>query len=342
MAIRMKDIARDLGVSIVTVSKVLSNDHDIGLKTRERVLRRIKELNYQPNPTARALATGRTHLIGLVVPDLVHQFFAQVAKGASRVFRKKGYGLIITSSEEDQELERQEIDQMIARRLDALIVASTQLKPEVFQTMEAHHSNYVLIDRRIKGLHANFVGIDDVRVGAMATGHLLENGCRKIAYIGGRFASTAVDRLTGYRQAHRTYGQSVSERYIMCRNHFDDSADATGYAAMKRLLQMKTPPDGVFCANDPVAVGAMNAILEAGLNIPNDVALIGCGNTLYGPLLRVPLSSIDQDSEMLGELAAKVTLELLDSKDKLPPKSILLEPKLIVRESSQKNGSRKV
>src|SRR5690242_19925500 len=125
MEIRMKDIARDLGVSVVTVSKVLRNHSDISQQTRERVLRRIKELNYRPNLAARALVTGRTHSIGLIVPDLVHPFFAEVAKGLSRVLRKRDYSLMISSSEEDPALEQSAIDQLLARRVDALIVAST-------------------------------------------------------------------------------------------------------------------------------------------------------------------------------------------------------------------------
>src|SRR5215831_34090 len=133
MTVRMKDIARDLGVSVVTVSKVLRNHSDISEETRERVLKRMKELNYRPNLAARALVTGRSYTIGLVVPDLVHPFFAQVAKGLARVLRKKGYSLLISSSEEDPQLEQQEIDQLLARRVDALVVASAQWTVETFR-----------------------------------------------------------------------------------------------------------------------------------------------------------------------------------------------------------------
>ena len=122
MAATMKDIARDLGVSVVTVSKVLRNHSDISAQTRKRVLLRMKELNYQPNPAARTLVTGRTNLIGLIAPDLVHPFFAEVAKGISAKLRSHEYSLIIASSEDDANLERREIEQMLARRVDALIL----------------------------------------------------------------------------------------------------------------------------------------------------------------------------------------------------------------------------
>jgi len=337
MTARMKDIARDLGVSVVTVSKVLRNHDDISPATRGRVLKRAKELNYQPNPAARTLVTGRTHLMGLVVPDLTHTFFAQVAKGATRILRKKGYGLIISSSEEDPDLEKEEIDQMLARRLDALIIASAQWTAETFRRIEEQQRPYILLDRKFAGLAANFVGVDDKTVGAMATKHLIENGCRRIAYIGGKYVSTAVERLDGYRSTMAANGLFVPEQYVVCRSHSDDSADLTGYDAMKGLLQLKPLPDGVFCFNDPVAMGAMKAILEAGLRIPEDIAIIGCGNLRYASALRVPLSSIDQDSESMGERAAKLALALVESKGTVKPKSILLRPQLIARESSMRS-----
>ena len=118
MSVRMKDIAKDLGVSVITVSKVLRNHPDVGDETRKRVLARVKELNYQLNLAARSLVTGRSYLVGLVVPDLLHPFFAEIAKALSEVLRKSGYYLIVTSSDEDPELEEQEINQLLARRLD--------------------------------------------------------------------------------------------------------------------------------------------------------------------------------------------------------------------------------
>ncbi len=334
MAARLKDIARDLGLSIVTISKVLRNHDDISTETRERVLKRMKELNYQPNLAARALVTGRSHLMGLVVPDLVHPFFAQVAKGVSRALRDQGYGLVIASSEEDPDLERQEIQQMLARRLDVLIIASAQPNLESFRWIEEQRNPYVLIDRKFPGLAAHFVGTDDIAVGKMATEHLIENGCRRIAYIGGQNVSTAVDRLEGYRRALAAGGLQWREPYAVCRPHMDDSADLTGYQAMQDLLRLSEPPDGVFCFNDPIAMGAMNAAAEAGIRVPDNLAIVGCGNVRYCAALRVALTSVDQGSNSLGERAAKVALMLSRGKTLRKAKQILIEPKLVIRESS--------
>jgi len=335
MAVTMKDIARDLGVSVVTVSKVLRNHSDIGEQTRKRVLRRMKELHYQPNPAARTLVTGRTNLIGLIVPDLVHPFFAEVAKGISSRLRSQQYSLIIASSEDDANLERSEIDQMLARRVDALLLASTQSKSETVRKIQDMGVPYILLDRKLAGVFANFIGIDDVMAGKLATDHLLEIGCKTIAHIGGSDVSTAVDRQTGYSLALARQGMTLPPEYIVKYGRGDDSGDVAGYNGMKRLLQLNPRPDGVFCLNDPVAMGAMLAIVEAGLRIPADVAIVGCGNVHYDDLLAVPLTSIDQDSHNLGLSAAKLALSIIKRKPDTP-KSLIMPAKLVVRASSRR------
>ena len=335
----MKDIARDLGVSVVTVSKVLRNHSDISAETRKRVLRRMKELNYYPNPAARALLTGRTNLIGLIVPDLMHPFFSQIAKGISSRLRSREYSLILASSEDDPKLEGREIDQMLARRVDVLILASTESNAEALKKIQDHGTPYILLDRKIAGTGTHFVGIDDVTAGVLATTHLIEVGCKRIAHISGSKVSTALDRQVGYSNTLAKYGLTVSPEYVVEQGHMDDSGEAAGYNGMKQLLRLNAPPDGVFCGNDPIAMGAMRAIFEDGLQIPKDVAVVGCGNLHYDDLLRVPLSSVDQDSTGLGESAAKLALRIVKSKPRVAPQTILFTPQLIVRASSQRTAS---
>src|SRR5205814_7514742 len=141
-------IARDLGVSVVTISKVLRDHPDIGEETRARVMARIRELDYRPNLLARNLATGRTHLVGLVVPDLLHSFFAEIAESLSKALTPRGYHLIVFSSEEDPEREETEIHQLLARRIDILVVAPCRTTVDLFSRMEAQKKPYILIDRR--------------------------------------------------------------------------------------------------------------------------------------------------------------------------------------------------
>jgi LacI family transcriptional regulator len=332
----MKDIAKDLGLSQATVSKVLREHPDIGEKTRQRVLERVKELDYQPNSLARSLVTGRSYLIGLVVPSLLHPFFAEIARSISSVIRSKGYSLIVSSSEEDPELEKEEISRLLGRRLDALIIASCDSNIESFERMESRTQPYVLIDRDLNGLAANFVGINDEKAGWLATEHLINMGCRRVAHVRGQDNSTGMSRFEGYRKALIERGLTYSEDYVVRRSYVDTETTRQGAEAMRLLLERNPRPDGVFCFNDPLAIGAMRAILDAGLRIPEDIALIGCGNLPNNDCLRVSLSSIDQHSQVIGQRAAELVLNLIESKQTPRARTIMLEPTLVVRSSTQR------
>lgn len=334
----MKDIARDLGLSVVTISKVLRNHPDIAEETKKRVLQRVKELDYQPNLLARSLVTGRSYLIGLIVPDLIHPFFAELGKALSAALELHGYSTIISSSEEDPALESREIQRLMARRLDALVVASTGTDLRPFERLERSRMPYVLIDRELPGVTANFVGINDEAAGRIATEHLIDQGCRRIAHIRGRENSTGTRRYEGYKHALQRRGMTYSESLVIARSSVDIESIRMGADAMSLLLKRKPHPDGVFAYNDPLAIGAMHAILDSGLRIPEDVAVIGCGNLHYDDSLRVPLSSIDQKSQTIGERTAEILLELLESKVLRQPRSVILEPSLVIRKSSLKRG----
>jgi len=329
--VRLKDIAHDLNVSVMTVSKVVRGCADVGAETRSRVLARIKELNYQPNWVARSLAARRTYMIGLIVPDLMHSFFAEIAKGVSAAIRPLGYDVVICNSEEDSAFESSEIDRLLARQVDGLILASAQLPSsvQVFERMEARNVPYVLIDRRFADVRANYVGADDVAIGRLATRHLIERGCRRIAHIAGPPLATGMGRLQGYREALASAGITLPESYVV---HAGD--DESAYEAVRRLLSLDPRPDAVFGYNDPVAAGAMKAMLQAGIAIPETIKVIGVGNVHYSDLLRVPLSTIDQSSTAIGQQAADLLLKSIGSKRRRPPKTVIIEPKLIVREST--------
>jgi LacI family transcriptional regulator len=338
--VRMKDIAKDLGVSVVTISKVLRKHPDIAEETRKRVLKRVKELDYQPNILARSLVTGRSYLIGLIVPDLLHPFFAEIARALSRVVGKRGYSLIIASSEENPKLEAREIQQLMARRLDALVIASAGAGTEVFERMNRLAQPYVLIDREFPELPANFVGIDDEAAGRMATEHLIDQGCQTIAHIRGANNSAGVRRFEGYKEALLSRGLPYSDAMVIAQSKIDINSTPRGAEAMRLLLKSKPRPDGVFCFNDPLAIGAMNAILDAGLRIPEDIAVIGCGNLHYDNSLRVPLSSVDQCSQTIGERVASILLHLIESKVRPPSKRVILHPTLVIRSSTMRNPAK--
>lgn len=334
MAVRLKDIARDLGVSLITVSKALRGAADISEQTRQRVLKRVEELNYRPNLQARGLAGGKTFIVGLVVPDLLHPFFAEFAKALNGVLRKRDYGLILTSSEEDPAIEQQEIRTVLARGIDALLIASCQPALEGFYGIEDQRTPFVLVDRDFPHLRANFVGTDDYRAGYLATEHLLAVGKRRVAHIAGpEQLAPAADRQRGYEAALAGGRRPLHKQSVVGLSKVEELGEDAGFEGMRELLRRKPRPDGVFCYNDLTAIGAMEAAFAAGLAIPDDIAFVGCGNIRYSDYLRVPLSSIDQSTSILGEHAGKLVLELIADR-KGEPKKIRVEPELVVRASS--------
>jgi LacI family transcriptional regulator len=338
LAIRLKDIAADIGVSAITVSKVLRNKSDVGEETRKRVLQRVKELNYHPNLLARGLASGRSNTVGLIVPDLVHTFFAEFAKGLKAGLRKRGYQLVLASAEEDPEMECEEIDNLLARGVDALLVASCQTNVEGFKSLLGNRLPYILIDRVLPDISTHFVGTDDFAAGSMATEHLLSLHRRRVAHIGNPEVSTGADRYRGYQEALQLAGIPLNQSLIVQSKRFEEAGDKAGYDGMTALLKLKSPPDAVFCYNDLSAVGAIKAILSAGLRVPQDIAVIGCGNLRLATYLEVPLSSIDQDTTQLGEQAARLTASLLSGASSPGFREIRVEPKVIARASTVGSG----
>jgi LacI family transcriptional regulator len=334
MPVTMMDIAKDLNVSVVTVSKVLRNQGRISDATRQRVLRHAKKLKYQMNWVARSLVTRRTYTIGLLLPEFAHPFFAEIALSVANTVRPHGYHVVIASFEEDPELEASEVDSLLARQVDGLIIASAQRsrKLGMFKRVTERKTPYVLIDRPVHGLRACFVGVDNRVIGKLATEHLIARGCKRIGCLRGPDVGIAVDRLEGYRRALKAAGFEPDPECIIDGGH----GDASGYAGMREMLNRCPLPDGVVCYNDPVGIGAMKAILEAGLRLPDDIAVVGAGNVHYGDVLSVPLTSIDQGTRRIGVLAAELLMARIAAKRPMPTKTILIAPKLVERESTRR------
>src|SRR5882757_44359 len=299
MPVRMKDIARDLGISPMAVSKALRNHSDIGEETKARVLKRAAELNYRVDWVARSMVTGRTYLIGLVVPDLMQSFFAEIATALTAALAPGGYHLLISHTNERAQEEVDAIELLVSRKVDGLVIASAQRNARALKALD---TPYVLIDRAVPGLAANYVGTRNEEIGLLATENLIEQGCQRIAHLKGPALSTSEGRFRGYRSALGKYRIELREDLIIEAGH----DDAAGYRAMRELLARDSRPDGVFCFNDPVAVGAMRAIFEAGLTIPDDIAIVGAANMHYSDVLRVPLSTVDQGTAAIGEQAAQL------------------------------------
>jgi len=335
----MKRIAGELGVSITTVSKVLNNREDIGHATRARVLAKVAELGYQPNAVARSLTLRRTHTLGIVIPDLMHSFFVEIIAGLESVASARGYGILLCSSSEDPVKERQELDMLRQRQVDGIVLgsASASGNTDLLQQLTATGLGLVMIDRDDHPeVQCDRVVTDDEEVGRLATAHLLAQGRRAVAHITGTPVAHAKRRAAGYRAALRTAGVKGHADWVV-RGGFKE---ADGYRGMQKLLAAPkgSRVDAVFAANDPAAIGAMKAIWDAGLRVPDDIAVAGAGDIALGDMLRVPLTTISWSREDQGKAAAALLFERIDRHadgTPAPPRRVVIPPRLVVRRSSR-------
>jgi LacI family transcriptional regulator len=330
MPTTLADIARALGVSKMTVSRAINNHSEISPETRQRILEAAQRMNYRPNQYARALTTNRSFLLGVVVPDLMHSYFAEICRGIETVAKPLGYQNLICSTDEDAANEEAEI-QALLPRTDGLILASSASAAgtRFYRRILREQAKIVLIDRLLEGLKCSTVTTDDVKVGALATEHLIKLGHRRVGHLKGTGASTAVMRFQGYKQALAKHRIALDESLVReC-----GFTESDGYQSMSAWIAAGDVPPALFAANDPAAIGAMTALTEAGLGIPEDVAIVGGGNIHYGDMLRVPLTTVAWSTSEMGQSAARLLVAMVEGKK--PPKDqhIIVEPELVVRES---------
>ena len=329
----MKRIAGELGVSITTVSKVLNNREDIGHATRARVLAKVAELGYQPNAVARSLTLRRTNTLGVVIPDLMHSFFVEIVAGLETIASPRGYGLLLCSSNEDPAKERAEIDMLRQRQVDGIVLASVNAtgNTDLLQRLRPLGIGLVMIDRDDHlAVKCDRVVTDDVKVGTLATSHLIEQGRTAIAHIMGPSIAHAKRRADGYRAALKEHGVRARPEWIV-RGGF---MEADGRRAMEQLLAARPRVDAVFAANDPSAIGAMKAIWDAGLRVPDDIAVVGAGAIALGDLLRVPLTTVSWSRDEQGKQAGELLLDRIGPEPSDRFRSVVIPPQLIVRHSS--------
>jgi LacI family transcriptional regulator len=332
-ATTMKRIAKDLGVSITTVSKALNNHDDIGHATRSRVLAKVAELGYQPNAVARSLTTRRTHTLGIVIPDLMHSFFVEIVAGIEKTASARGYGLLLCSSNEDAHKERAELELLRQRQVDGVVLASANASgnTDVLRRLTGLGVGLVMIDRDDHPeVECDRVVTDDEQVGWLATEHLIAQGRRAIAHISGPSVVHAKRRAEGYRGSLRAHGLRSRREWLVHGGFMD----ADGYRSMKRLLEVAPKIDAVFATNDPAAIGAMKAIWESGRKIPDDIAVVGCGDIALGDLLRVPLTTVSWSRNDEGQRAAELILERIESPPAGEVRRVVIPPHLVVRRSS--------
>jgi len=331
MSVTLADIAKELGLSKMTVSRAINDDPLVNAKTKARVLEVSRRLNYKPNHFARALVTNRSFLIGVIVPDLMHSYFAEIMHGIGSFARSAKYQIVIGNTEEQVKRELDEAE-ALRWRTDGLIIATTiqGSRANVYQEMIDEGTKLVLIDRTLDSLDCPMVTTDNIEVGVLATEHLIKLGHKRIGHLRGTTTSTSKERLEGYKQALGRNGLAYDKDLVMeC-----GLMESDGYSAMNKWIKSGDVPTAIFAVNDPAAIGAMQAMSEAGMTIGEDIAIVGGGNIHYGDMLSVPLTTVSWSRTEMGQAAARLLIQQIEGADSDSGRQkIILSPTLIVRSS---------
>lgn len=333
--ISLKDLAQELDVSISTVSRALKDHPNISPELKARVKKLADEWAYRPNPLAMGLLRQNTRTIGVIVPDLVTHFFSSVISGIESHASQQGYFIIISSSYESFQKEKECIENLMNSRVEGLIVSLS------YQTREYSHFEdlvrkgipMVFFDRICLPELVSSVVADNLEAARKITHHFFDSGYRKIAYIAGpEFLNITRERKAGYLMGLKDLDMEINPGYLVhCEMNPESATSAT-----QKLLSLADPPDAIFGINDTVAFAAMKEIRRQGLNIPHDIGIVGFTDDYHATVVHPPLTSITHPTFKMGEEAAKLLFETIE--DSVPPRQLELKTELIVRDSSRKES----
>jgi LacI family transcriptional regulator len=328
--VKMADVAREAGVSAMTVSRVINDKGYVSDETRRRVLSVVERLGYRPSGIARGLATRRTGTIGLVVPDVANPFFADVARGVEEAAYAEGYNVFLCNTDEDPQRELAALGSLEEKQVDGLILCSSRLTEDELHKVVARHTSFVLVNRRLVGVRVHSVLLDDERGGRLATQHLLRTGRRAVGLVAGPERSqSGLLRAKGYRAALAAAELPYYPDWVRpCVPTVDGGRQAT-----LQLLENHPELTGLFCYNDLVAVGALQAARELGCRVPADLAIVGHDDIPLAALVTPALTTCRVPRYVLGAQAVRLLLEQLDGSAE-PSGEIVLPPELVVRSSA--------
>lgn len=328
--VTINDVAQKAQVSAMTVSRVLNNKGEISEATRQHVLEVVDELGYRPSRVARGLATNQTFTIGLVVPNIAHGFFAEIALGAEVTTWEHGYNLILYNTGENWDREEAALKLLEETRADGIIVCSARLPDErLFPLLEQHRA-VVLFNRPAPSNMAAVVRMDDLNGTIQATTHLINSGCHHISYLGGTPCAYAQkQRAKGFANAMREAGRTINpDLQTTCPpQHYKP-----GYAVARELLIAHPEIDGFVCFNDFIAVGALQACTELGRRVPDDIAIVGCDDILLAQIITPTLTTLSVSKHDIGTITAELLLERIQGKRK--QEEVVIKQELIVRQSA--------
>ena len=332
--VSMADLARELGVSMTTVSRALSDHYSIGPSMKQRVQKLARKYNYQPNRLASALRKGKSRLLGIVVPYIEGKFFPSVVHGMETTARKAGYNVIICQSSEDVAQERRNLDTLLSAQVAGVLVSLARTTHDFrhFEKLRSRGLPLVFFDRIMAGDNVNAVVLDDHEGGYLSTRHLLDQGYRRIAHLAGpQHMNIYKNRRQGYFDALLEAGFPKDEELV----RYSDMTQEQGGLGMRQLLALPNPPDAVFAAGDYCALGAMQEAHRQGISIPQDMAVAGFSNESFTLVAEPTITTVDQRCEEMGQAAVHLLLELINANGQpFTPRQVALHPKLLVRDSS--------
>mgnify|MGYP001385012169 FL=1 len=318
------------------MSRVLSGKPYVSDALRQRVLETIQELDYRPSRVARSLRVQRSSIIGLIISDIQNPFFTSVVRAVEDVAQQRGYAVFLCNSDEDVDKELTYIELMLAEQVAGMIVSPTASSNEVYRRLVEQRVPVVAIDRRVDGVPMDTVVSDNVQAACAVVSHLIENGYRRIgAILGIPDASTGAERYQGYVTALAHYGMPLLPELV--RSGLPRSQN--GYELTLDLLAQSQPPDAIFTGNNLLTIGALRAIHEVGLGIPDDVALAGFDEMDWMFLVKPALTVVMQPAYEMGQRAAELLLERIVDPDRAP-QAVVLQPTVKVRESSRRAAMR--
>ncbi len=331
--ITAEDVAQELGVSVMTVSRVLNKKANVADGTREKVLHTAMRLGYIPNRIAQSLVTRKSFTIGVIVPEISHSFFPDVIRGIEEVVYHTRYNLLFIHSAEDQKREEAAIQTLEENQVDGILIsmAQTVKKYTLYRRVAENGKPIVFYDRYARRLGISCVSINDIETARQLTGHLIQHGYKRIAHLSGsQKVSIGRDRLKGYQKALIEHSVPVTDDLIV-ESGFHEMG---GYNAMKVLLEMpkKKIPRAVVAVNDPAAFGAMQAINEMRYRIPEDIAIVGFSNDIRSEFAPTPLTTVNQQPYEIGRKAAQKLLRHIENPDE-PVEHIIVNTEHIIRHS---------
>jgi LacI family transcriptional regulator len=312
------------------VSRVLNLKEDVNADLRRRVLAAVTDLGYRRNGPARSLRTRAAMVLGIIISDITNPFFTALVRGAEDRAQLAGYSVVLANADEDLAKEGRYLEVAAAEQLAGVLLSPASSRLTNIDVLAERGIPVVTIDRRLSTAAVDSVTVNNRQAALEAAEHLIQQGCRRVGFVAGPVqTTTGASRLAGYRAALRAAGRLHDPTLTA----YADFRTEGGYLATRQLLQLKRPPDGLLISNNLMTVGGMQAIAEAGLDVPREIAVVGFDDANWATALRPPLTVVTQPTYEIGRIAAELLLRRIDG-EKFAPRRVVLQAQLVLRGSS--------